>query len=94
MAKKENVSETCEVNYLHFPGQERPYSPKDDKFVSMNRAMEILGLERQAIQDLIDSGVMAEVRKRKFPPVRWSFRESDLIDFAIKYDYHEDKKTK
>lgn len=92
MAKKENVSETCEVNYLHFPGQERPYSPKDDKFVSMNRAMEILGLERQAIQDLIDNGTMAEVKKCKFPPAYYSFRKSDLIDFRIKYTLKEEAK--
>lgn len=88
---KETVQEEPEVNYLHFPGEARPDCP-DDEYVSMREAQKMLGLDRRVIQDLIDNGTMAEVKKCKFPPAYYTFRKSDLIDFRIKYTLKEEAK--
>lgn len=93
MAKKENVSETCEVNYLHFPGEKRPDCP-NDKYVPMSEAMEMLGASRQKIVDMMRNGDMDEVMVDKYPPADYSFRQSDLVDLRIKFRLSAEDKRK
>lgn len=94
MVKKEAVpSEEQEVNYLHFPGQQRPDSP-NDKYVPLQEAQEILGISARRLYDLLRNGSMDEVKTVKYAPGVISFRLSDLLDFRIGHVLSDEEKRK
>lgn len=68
------------MNYLHFPGEDRPESPNDE-YVSLKRATQLLGLSAQKLYELLRNGNLSEVRTIKYDPGVIAFRLSDLLDY-------------
>lgn len=79
------------VNYLHFPGEQKPDTPEDE-YISMAKVSKMTGLPHQTIYSEMRAGNMDSIKIRRFGVNTYTFRYSDVLDYCIAHEISDEDK--